>query len=143
MAVSLIGIPSFYHHCLLNGVHNWQTGFVSDAHNHCVCCEDIEDECSHAESSSSCCENVYHQNETAVTHTDCCSIEMVSLQIIATEYFPKHQLKQLFNFVLHFEIPCLCISNEVFPKLNFSSPLPYLDFSPPRAAIFLFTQFLL
>jgi len=147
MAFSVIGIPSFYHHCLLRGNHNWQTGFVPNSHNHCVCCEDIENEHIHAcsESLSSCCENeVQHQqSKLSITHTSCCIIEVVSLQVFATEYLPKHELKQLLTFIFHFNIPNKYISNSVLSILNFSLPLPYPDFSPPPKAIFLFTQFLL
>jgi len=147
VAVSVIGIPSFYHHCLLHGDHNWKTGFVSDSHHHCICCEDVEGEHIHgcSESSSShCCENAqHHQDETVVTHSTCCNIEMISLQVIAIEYFQKHHFKQLLNLISCFDIPSQYISNRIFPILDFSLPLPYLDGSPPRAAIFLFTQFLL
>jgi len=146
-AVSVIGIPSFYHHCLLRGHHNWQTGFIPDAHNHCVCCEDVENEyiyiCS--EPSTSCCDNdsQHYQYETAVTHTTCCTIKMISLYIIATEYFPKPQLKQILASISLFDTPFQYILNKILPVLHFPLPLPYPDFSPPRTAIFLFTQFLL
>ena len=147
MAISVIGIPSFYHHCLLRGNHNWQTGFIPDSHNHCVCCEDIEDEHIHAcsESLSSCCENeVQHQqNETSITHTSCCNIEMILLKVVATEYFPKQYIKHLFTSVPLFDIPYQYISNKTLPILNISTPLPYPNLSPPFAGIFLFTQFLL
>jgi len=146
MAVSVIGIPSFYHHCLLHGDHNWKTGFVPNAHTHCICCEDVEGEHVHgcSESSSPCCENAqHHQDETTITHSVCCNIEMMSLQVIATESFPKQQLKQLLNLISCFDISYQYISNRIFPISDFPLPLPYLDFSPPRAAIFLFTQFLL
>ena len=154
MAVSIIGIPSFYHHCLMHGDHNWKTGFAPDAHTHCICCEDVEGEHVHgcSEASSPCCDNAqhhkcknaqHHKDETAITHSVCCNIEMISLQVVATEYFSKPQLKQLLNLISCFDLPSQYISNRIFPISNFSLPLPYLDFSPPRAAIFLFTQFLL
>ena len=73
----------------------------------------------------------------------CCHTEVVSLQVVATESFPKQQIKQVLNFISSFDVPCQHISTGIFPQLNFSLPLPYLDFSPPRAAIFLFVQLLL
>ena len=134
-AFSVMGIPSFYHHCLQHGNHNWQTAFVADADEHCVCCKDVE---------SSCCENAqHHQHETAVTHATCCSIEVVSLQITAIEYSSKQQLKQLLNIISTFDAPRQYISNRIFYRLDFSLPLPYPNCSPPRAAIILFMQFLL
>jgi hypothetical protein len=146
MVVSILGIPSFYHHCLLHGDHNWKTAFISDTYSHCICCEDVEGEHVHAcaESLPSCCENTqHHQNETAIAHSTCCNIKMISLQVIATEYLPKPQHKQSLNFIFCFDIPYQYITNRIFPILDFSLPLPYHGFSPPQAAIFLFTQFLL
>ena len=145
MAVSVIGIPSFYHHCLLHGDHNWHVGFAADTHDeHCICCEDTDDECCHATADVECCKNVEQQhNKLCITHSKCCNLEIVLLHVIATEYFPKQQIKQLLNFISCFDIPCQYISTGIFSTLNFSTPLPYPDVSPPRAAIFLFTQFLL
>ena len=147
MVISVMGIPSLYHHCSLRGDHNWQSCFLSDFHkNHCICCEDVENEhdSSCSECSSSCCEKEQkHQDETVFSVSKCCNIEVISLQVVATEYFAKQQFKQLLNFIACFDIPCQNISTGIIPSLKFLSPLPYSDFSPPRADTFLFSQFLL